>query len=64
MQELFKLYPSLKSVELDGQTDFNQVAECLGTRNPRLVWDVVNRLSQAKPATDPKLDQLRKLLGH
>lgn len=61
MTDLLNLYPALANVTLDGTNDFNEVASVIGTRNPKLVWAVVNELR--KPKADPKLDQLKALLN-
>jgi len=59
VQEVIKLFPELETVELDGATDFNQVAKIIGSRNPKLIWPIINLL--AKEASSEKSDELKKL---
>ena len=55
--EIVKEFPELEGVELNGSSDFNTVAEVIGSRNPKLVWACINALAvKAKPS--PKVNRL------
>jgi hypothetical protein len=54
-----KAFPKLKQVKLNGSTDFNTVAEIIGSRNPNYVWPIVNAItSRMSSMTSPALAKL------
>ena len=54
-------FKELKDFEPDGSTDFDRVSKIIGSRNPKLVWAVVNALSAE--VSSPKLSRLMAKLG-
>lgn len=55
-EQVLSLYPELEGFARDGQTDFNRVAKIIGSKNPKVVWAIINSLDQG-----PKDDRLAKL---
>ena len=54
-------FKELKDFEPDGSTDFDRVSKIIGSRNPKIVWAVVNALSAE--TSSPKLSRLMAKLG-
>ena len=54
-------FPELKGFEPDGSTDFDRVSKIIGSRNPKIVWAVVNALKAEE--SSPKLSRLMAKLG-
>lgn len=54
-------FKELKDFEPDGSTDFDRVSKIIGSRNPKIVWAVVNALKAE--ASSPKLSRLMAKLG-
>ena len=54
-------FKELKDFESDGSTDFDRVSKIIGSRNPKIVWAVVNALSAE--TSSPKLSRLMAKLG-
>ena len=54
-------FPELKGFEQDGSTDFDRVSKIIGSRNPKIVWAVVNAFRAE--ASSPALSRLMAKLG-
>ena len=54
-------FKELKDFEPDGSTDFDRVSKIIGSRNPKIVWTMVNALSAE--TSSPKLSRLMAKLG-
>ena len=54
-------FKELKDFEPDGSTDFDRVSKIIGSRNPKIVWAVVNALRA--DISSPKLSRLMAKLG-
>ena len=54
-------FKELKDFEPDGSTDFDRVSKIIGSRNPKVVWAVINALRVE--AISPKLSRLMAKLG-
>jgi hypothetical protein len=54
-------FNELKDFEPDGSTDFDRVSKIIGSRNPKIVWAVVNALRAE--TSSPKLSRLMAKLG-
>lgn len=54
-------FKELNGFEPDGSTDFDRVSKIIGSRNPKIVWAVVNALSAE--TSSPKLSRLMAKLG-
>ena len=54
-------FKELKDFEPDGSTDFDRVSKIIGSRNPKIVWAVVNALRAE--ISSPKLSRLMAKLG-
>lgn len=54
-------FKELKDFEPDGSTDFDRVSKIIGSRNPKIVWAVVNALNAE--TNSPKLSRLMAKLG-
>lgn len=54
-------FSELKGFEPDGSTDFDRVSKIIGSRNPKIVWAVVNALKAE--TISPKLSRLMAKLG-
>ena len=54
-------FQELKGFEPDGSTDFDRVSKIIGSRNPKIVWAVVNALRAE--TSSPKLSRLTAKLG-
>ena len=54
-------FSELKDFEPDGSTDFARVAKIIGTRNPKVVWAVIDALKVE--ASSPQLSRLMAKLG-
>ena len=54
-------FKELKDFEPDGSTDFDRVSKIIGSRNPKIVWAVINALSAE--TSSPKLSRLMAKLG-
>ena len=54
-------FKELESFEPDGSTDFEKISKIIGSRNPKIVWAVVNALKAE--ASSPKLSRLMAKLG-
>ena len=59
-EEVLSIYPELKGFTLDGQSDFNRIAAVIGSKDPNIVWAIVNSLKQ-KP-DDDRLARLKGML--
>jgi len=54
-----KAFPELKNIKLNGATDFDTVANVIGSRNPNYVWPIVNAItSRMKSMVSPTLANL------
>ena len=59
-----KEFPNVTSIQLDGRSDFDQVAKLISSRNPKIVWAVINCIrAETKPKSSPKVDRLLALLS-
>lgn len=56
-------FKELKGFEPDGSTDFDRVAKVIGSRNPKIVWAVINALTATDYTDSPKLSRLMAKLG-
>ena len=54
-------FKELKDFEPDGSTDFDRVSKVIGSRNPKIVWSIINALSAE--TSSPKLSRLMAKLG-
>ena len=54
-------FKELKDFEPDGSTDFDRVSKVIGSRNPKIVWAIINALSAE--TSSPKLSRLMAKLG-
>ena len=54
-------FEELKGFEPDGSTDFARVAKIIGSRNPKIVWAVINALKAEE--SSPKINRLMAKLG-
>jgi hypothetical protein len=54
-------FKELNGFEPDGSTDFDRVSKIIGSRNPKIVWAVVNALRAE--TSSPKLSRLMAKLG-
>ena len=54
-------FNELKGFEPDGSTDFDRVSKIIGSRNPKIVWAVVNALRAE--TISPELSRLMAKLG-
>ena len=54
-------FKELKGFEPDGSTDFDRVAKVIGSRNPKIVWAIINALKAE--ASSPQLSRLMAKLG-
>ena len=54
-------FKELKDFEPDGSTDFDRVSKVIGSRNPKIVWAIVDALRAG--ASSPKLSRLMAKLG-
>lgn len=65
MGQIEKIFPEMKGFEPDGSTDFNRVAEIIGTRDPNLVWACVNAYSRpsARVADAARIAKLKALMS-
>lgn len=54
-------FKELKDFEPDGSTDFDRVSKIIGSRNPKIVWAVINALKTE--TSSPKLSRLMAKLG-
>ena len=54
-----KAFPELKTIKLDGATDFDTVSDVINSRNPTYVWPIVNALkSRMNSMVSPALTRL------
>lgn len=60
-KEVIKELPELKDFELDGSTDFTRIARVVGSRNPKVVWAIINALE--KPEEAPAKPGLTRLMA-
>lgn len=56
--EVLKEFPEFKGFVFDGLTDYNRVAQVIGSRNPKYVWPIVNALEEKSTEVPPKLGRL------
>lgn len=65
VEKIEKIFPELKGFEPDGSTDFNRVAEIIGSRDPNLVWACVNAYSRpsARVADAARIAKLKALMS-
>lgn len=61
--EVLKEFPEFKGFHFDGVTDYNRVAQVIGSRNPTYVWPIINALEKDKEEASPKLSRLLAKLG-
>lgn len=54
-------FRELKDFEPDGSTDFDRVSKIIGSRNPKIVWAIVNAFRAE--TSSPKLSRLMAKLG-
>lgn len=57
-----KEFPELKDFASDGKTDFNRIAEVIGSREAAVVWGIHNALVGPK-VTRAQADRLARLIG-
>lgn len=57
---IVKEFPALEGFSPNGSSDFNTVAEVLGSRNPKLVWAVINAFAKEakKQGVSPAISRL------
>ena len=56
-------FKELKDFEADGSTDFERISKVIGSRNPKIVWAIVNALKTEATQVSPKLSRLMAKLG-
>lgn len=61
-KEVVKELPELKGFELDGSTDFTRLARVVGTKNPKIIWALINALEK-KPEEAPAKPGLTRLMA-
>ena len=64
-KDVIRELPELSDFVPDGTTDFTRIARIIGSRNPKLVWAIINALSKpeqgpAKPAVSRLMAKLEK----
>lgn len=64
LSELVKLYPELSDFTLDGKTDFNKISDIIGSKNPKMIWPVIDTIAAGqKPKATAQQTKLAALLG-
>lgn len=63
--QIEKIYPEMKGFTPDGVSDFNRVAEIIGSRDPKLVWACVNAYSRpaARAGDEARVAKLKALMS-
>jgi hypothetical protein len=59
---VIKELPELKDFALDGQTDFTRISRVVGSKNPKLVWGIINALEGGPVKANPAVSRLMGLL--
>ena len=63
--QIEEIYPEAKGFVPNGTTDFDRMAEILGSRDPQLVWACVNAYSRpaARVADAARVAKLKTLMS-
>ena len=62
-KKIQKEFPELKGFKPNGKDDFDTVATIVGSRNPKLVWAIVNAFKkEEKKETSPAIQRLLAML--
>jgi endonuclease/exonuclease/phosphatase family metal-dependent hydrolase len=60
--DVLSSYSELKGFESDGKTDFNRIADVVGSKNPDVVWGIYRALTSPR-VTRAQSDRLNRLVA-
>ena len=65
IEQIEKIYPECKGFAPNGTTDFDRMAEIIGSRDPQLVWACINAYSRpaARLADAARVAKLKTLMS-